>query len=83
VDTLKELFEGNRELFEGLAAEPRWDWSRAMPGHPHQLFGRRGAPGGSSWSSASMRNLRINGRAWAWRCAGFAGGGPGRPTSPN
>jgi hypothetical protein len=31
VDTLKELFEGNRALFEGLAAEPRWDWSRRHP----------------------------------------------------
>jgi hypothetical protein len=27
LDTLKELFEGNREWFKGLAAEHRWDWS--------------------------------------------------------
>ncbi|MDZ7858355.1 ATP-binding protein [Sphaerotilus sp.] len=31
VDTLKELFEGNRVLFTGLAAETRWDWSRRLP----------------------------------------------------
>ncbi|MEB3298865.1 MAG: ATP-binding protein [Candidatus Sericytochromatia bacterium] len=31
VDTLKELFEGNRELFTGLAAEDRWDWSVKYP----------------------------------------------------
>jgi Predicted AAA-ATPase len=31
VDTFKELFEGNRALFEGLAAETRWDWSQRYP----------------------------------------------------
>ena len=31
VDTFKELFEGNRELFVGLAAEERWDWSVQHP----------------------------------------------------
>ncbi len=31
VDTLKELFEGNRELFEGLHICDRWDWSRTHP----------------------------------------------------
>ncbi len=31
VDTFKELFEANRSLFEGLAAEHRWDWSRRFP----------------------------------------------------
>jgi hypothetical protein len=31
VDTFKELFEGHRALFEGLAAETRWDWSRRHP----------------------------------------------------
>ncbi|MEX8519237.1 MAG: ATP-binding protein [Leptothrix sp. (in: b-proteobacteria)] len=31
VDTFKELFEGNRKLFEGLVAESRWDWSRRHP----------------------------------------------------
>ena len=31
VDTLKELFEGNEPLFEGLAVHERWDWSVRHP----------------------------------------------------
>jgi hypothetical protein len=31
VDTLKEIFEGNQALFEGLAIHERWDWSRSHP----------------------------------------------------
>ena len=31
VDTLKELFEGNQLLFEGLFIENRWDWSKTHP----------------------------------------------------
>ena len=31
VSTLKELFEGNRELFRGLAAYDQWDWSVRRP----------------------------------------------------
>ena len=31
VSTLKCLFEGRRDLFEGLAIEPVWDWSRKWP----------------------------------------------------
>ena len=31
LDTLKELFEGNKPLFEGLQAESRWDWSKKHP----------------------------------------------------
>ena len=31
VSTLKCLFEGKRELFEGLAIEPQWDWSKKWP----------------------------------------------------
>ncbi len=31
LDTLKELFEGNRALFAGLAAEARWDWDKKYP----------------------------------------------------
>ncbi len=31
LDTLKELFEGNRALFEGLYAEQHWDWSVKFP----------------------------------------------------
>ena len=31
VDTLKELFESNEPLFEGLAIHDRWDWSIRYP----------------------------------------------------
>lgn len=31
LDTLKELFEGNEALFEGLAAHEQWDWSVKYP----------------------------------------------------
>ena len=31
IDTIAELFEGNRPLFEGLHAERHWDWSRRFP----------------------------------------------------
>lgn len=40
LDTLKELFEGNKPLFQGLAAYDQWDWSVK---HPvlHLSFGRK------------------------------------------
>ena len=31
VSTLKSLFQGERELFAGLAIEPKWDWSKRWP----------------------------------------------------
>lgn len=31
VDTLKEIFEGNRALFDGLFIHDKWDWSRKHP----------------------------------------------------
>ena len=31
LDTLKELFEGNEALFEGLAVHSEWDWSVRHP----------------------------------------------------
>ena len=31
LDTLKELFEGNAALFQGLYAETHWDWSVRFP----------------------------------------------------
>ena len=31
LDTLKDLFQGNKKLFEGLQAEKRWDWSKKHP----------------------------------------------------
>ena len=31
LDTIKELFEGRRELFSGLYAEENWEWSKTHP----------------------------------------------------
>ena len=31
VDTLKEIFEGNQKLFEGLYIHDKWDWTRKYP----------------------------------------------------
>ena len=31
IDTLKEIFEGNRQLFEGLYIHDKWDWGRKFP----------------------------------------------------
>ena len=31
VSTFKSLFEGRRDLFQGLAIEPKWDWSKKWP----------------------------------------------------
>lgn len=31
IDTLKEIFEGNKELFQGLYIEDKWDWSVVYP----------------------------------------------------
>ncbi|EIJ35602.1 ATP-binding protein [Thiothrix nivea] len=31
LDTIKELFEGNEELFQGLAIHEHWDWSTLFP----------------------------------------------------
>ena len=31
LDTLKELFEGNQTLFQGLYIDDRWDWSTQYP----------------------------------------------------
>ena len=31
VSTFRALFEGRRDLFQGLAIEPKWDWSKKRP----------------------------------------------------
>ena len=31
VDTLKEIFEGNQKLFEGLYIYNKWDWTKKYP----------------------------------------------------
>ena len=49
VDTLKELFEGNEALFEGLAIHGHWDWSVKCP------VVRLSFGGGDYGSGASLR----------------------------
>ena len=31
LDTLRNIFEGNKELFKGLAIEDKWDWNVSYP----------------------------------------------------
>jgi len=31
LDTLKEIFQGNKKLFEGLYIYDKWDWSQSFP----------------------------------------------------
>ena len=59
VDTLKELFEGNRALFAGLAAESRWDWSQR---HPviRISFSSGSGPKGHLLAQRIRENLRVN-----------------------
>ena len=59
VDTLKELFEGNRALFTGLAAESRWDWSTR---HPviRISFSSGSGPQGRLLAQRIRENLRVN-----------------------
>ena len=40
LDTIKELFEGNEALFQGLAIHDQWDWGRPRP-VLRLSFGRR------------------------------------------
>lgn len=64
LDTLKALFEGERALFEGLAAETRWDWTRR---HPviRISFADGVAQAAMGLDHRIRRNLRVNRVAWA------------------
>ena len=31
LDTLRNIFEGNKQLFKGLAIEDKWDWDTSCP----------------------------------------------------
>lgn len=60
LDTIKELFEANRPLFTGLAAETRWDWmqrrARHLPWlHRHMVRAPACRCIGSASSSAEQR----------------------------
>ena len=54
VSTLKALFEGRRDLFNGLAIEPKWDWSKKWPVLQPRLA--RGTGGKApTWSAQGAR----------------------------
>jgi hypothetical protein len=59
VDTFKELFEGNRALFEGLAAETRWDWTKRYPVIRLSFSGGVSATG-TGLAQRIRENLRVN-----------------------
>jgi hypothetical protein len=63
LDTLKELFEGNRPLFEGLHAADHWDWSRK---HPviRISFGSGLLKTSEDLQSTLRRALRIHEEKW-------------------
>ncbi len=46
VDTLRELFEGNEPLFQGLDIHSHWDWSIKHPVVRLSFDGNYGEPGG-------------------------------------
>ena len=58
LDTLKELFAGSRELFAGLQAHDRWDWSARHPvvrldfsGRDYKIPGTLGEEAGEQLSA--------------------------------
>ena len=53
LDTLKELFEGNRPLFSGLYADEHWDWTRRYPVI-------RISFGGGVWPQPAELTLRLH-----------------------
>jgi Predicted AAA-ATPase/PD-(D/E)XK nuclease superfamily len=53
LDTLKELFEGNRALFSGLYADDHWDWTRRYPVI-------RISFGGGVWPQPAELELRLH-----------------------
>ena len=56
LDTLRNLFEGKRELFQGLHAEGNWDWDIKYPVIKLDMSGDSGSVG--SFRSALEDNLR-------------------------
>ena len=61
VDTLKELFEGNAELFRGLAIHGEWDWAVKHP-VVRISFGGRTFTAPAIWTRTSTRSwIKWNG----------------------
>ncbi|NCD26996.1 MAG: hypothetical protein EOL86_15605, partial [Deltaproteobacteria bacterium] len=63
LDTLKELFEGNRDLFTGLEAETRWDWRVR---HPVLRFSFAGGVLGSVRDVQSSLAFQLAGYETLW-----------------
>ncbi len=59
LDTLKELFEGNKELFSGLAAEKLYDWAEVFP-VIHISFGRGDFYEAETIRESIIYNLAVN-----------------------
>ena len=57
VSTLKCLFEGRRDLFQGLAIEPKWDWTKTWP-VLHLDMGSVQAPTVSAFEETLVEHLR-------------------------
>jgi hypothetical protein len=55
LDTMKELFEGNHALFEGLYADTHWDWSVTNPVVRFSF-------GGGVLKTAEALNANLNGQ---------------------
>lgn len=62
IDTLKELFEANKVLFTGLAAEQHWDWSVSYPV-------LRFSFSGGDFSSIEQLNNNINDQLTTYEAA--------------
>lgn len=70
LDTLKELFEGNRELFLGLEAEQRWNWSVR---YPVLRFSFAGGMLGSVPDVQESLGQQLNRMGKQWNISGLAG----------
>ena len=61
VSTLRSLFEGRRDLFQGLAIEPLWDWSKKWP-VLHLDMGSMQAPTVAAFNELLAEHLRDRAR---------------------
>ena len=59
LDTLKNIFEGNKELFKGLAIEDKWDWDISYP-VIHINFAKGKIENREELDEAIFRTLRQN-----------------------
>jgi len=65
IDTLQEIFEGNRELFEGLYIYDKWDWEEKYPVIKISFGGSRST---IELKRAILDTLRYNQKKLAIKC---------------